>query len=149
MQIDCDRKYLSQPFAHNKEKGMTLLEIIIVVALLGTLMAILVNNLTSSQDNAKEDQARIAMGNISQQLQMYKIYANRYPTTAQGLNALVENPGDGKKWRGPYIEKNKLEDPWGVPFNYESDGRKYKIISAGIDEEFGTEDDVTYPEEDK
>jgi general secretion pathway protein G len=132
------------------ERGMSLIEIIIVVALLGTLMAYMVSNLIGQSEEAKKDQTKLAMGVISQSLQMYRIHNNRYPTTDQGLNSLLTNPGgDAKGWRGPYIESNKLKDPWDQSFNYESDGRQYKIISGGPDAQIGSEDDIVYPEAEK
>lgn len=150
------KRNLTKPFAQDSShfhknnvrnsKGMTLIEILIVIALLGTLMAILVTNLSDTSERAKEDQARIAMGTIAQSLQLYRVHNNKYPTTAQGLDALVSNPGDSKRWRGPYIEKEKLNDPWGSPFDYTSDGRKYEIVSAGSDSTMGTEKDIYYPE---
>lgn len=146
------QRTLSRPFVKNgvsSSSGMTLLEIIIVVALLGTLMAILVRNLTDTADQAKIDQTKIAMGNIAQSLQLYRVHNNSYPTTSQGLDALVTNPGESPRWRGPYIEKDKLKDPWGNDFGYNSDGRKYEIISAGPDGQFETEDDIRYPERDE
>ena len=129
------------------QKGMSLIEIIIVVALLGTLMAYMVSNLIGQSEEAKKDQTKLAMGVIQQSLQMYRIHNNKYPTTDHGTNALLTNPGDSKSWRGPYIEQNKLSDPWGNPFTYESDGRQFKIVSGGPDGQLGNEDDITYPEE--
>ena len=132
---------------HGRRQGMSLIEIIIVVALLGTLMAYMVSNLINTSEEAKKDQTKLAMGVIQQALQMYRIHNNRYPTADQGLDALLSNPGNAKNWRGPYIEDNKLSDPWGERFSYESDGRTYKIISGGPDLGVGSEDDITYPEE--
>jgi general secretion pathway protein G len=134
---------LARPLATG-ERGMSLIEIIIVVALLGTLMAYMVSNLIGQSEEAKKDQTKLAQGVISQSLQMYRIHNNKYPPD---LNALLTNPGDTKSWRGPYIEANKLKDPWGNDFKYESDGRNYKIISPGPDGQFGNEDDISYPEE--
>ena len=129
------------------QRGMSLIEIIIVVALLGTLMAYMVSNLIGQSENAKKDQTKLAMGVIQQSLQMYRVHNNKYPTTDQGLAALMTNPGDVKSWRGPYIEENKLSDPWGSKFSYESDGRQFKIISPGPDQQQGNEDDISYPED--
>ncbi len=132
---------------HKKEAGMTLLEIIIVVALLGTLGVYLITNLTQQADTAKIDQTKLAIGNIRQALQLYRVHLKRYPTTDAGLQALLENPGD-KRWRGPYIDNhNKLLDPWDAEFEYESDGRIVKIMSAGPDFQMGTDDDIIWPEE--
>lgn len=128
------------------ERGMSLIEIIIVVALLGTLMAYMVSNLIGQSEEAKKDQTRLAMGVIQQSLQMYRIHNNKYPTTEQGLKALLENPGDSKSWRGPYIEPNKLKDPWQADFAFDGDGRAFKIISGGPDNTIGNEDDITYPD---
>jgi general secretion pathway protein G len=139
---------LLTPLAPGRQRGMSLIEIIIVVALLGTLMAYMVSNLIGQSEEAKKDQTKLAMGVIQQSLQMYRIHNNRYPGTDQGLNALLNNPGDSKSWRGPYIETNKLSDPWGNQFNYESDGRQFKIISGGPDGTMGNGDDITYPEAD-
>ena len=135
-------------FEKSRESGMSLIEIIIVVALLGTLMTFMVRNLIGQSEEAKKDQTRLAMGVIQQNLQMYRIHNNRYPTTDQGLDALFKDPGTSKNWRGPYVDsENKLDDPWGERFSYESDGRDYKIISGGPDLQVGSEDDIIYPEE--
>jgi general secretion pathway protein G len=137
---------LARPFGpHEGKKGMTLIEIIIVVALLATLMAILVTNITKQGDEARVDQARIGMGGIAQALQMYRVHNNSYPTTQQGLGALVTDPGNASRWRGPYIEKEKLLDPWSNEYGYESDGRKFQIISGGLDGQIGGADDIFYP----
>ena len=126
--------------------GMTLLEIIIVVALLGTLGVYLITNLTQQADTAKIDQTKLAIGNIRQALQLYRVHLKKYPTTDAGLQVLLENPGD-KRWRGPYLDNaNKLLDPWDAEFEYESDGRNIKITSPGPDFEIGTDDDIIWPE---
>ena len=124
---------------------MSLIEIILVISLMATIMAVLVRNLTGRQEEALKDTAKLGMQQLMQNLQEYKIHNYRYPATDQGLNALVENPGS-KRWRGPYVEKEKLNDPWDTPYGYESDGRNVKIISAGPDAQQGTEDDITFPE---
>src|SRR5690606_6581853 len=81
------------------KRGMSLIEIIIVVALLGTLMAYMVSNLINTSEEAKKDQTKLAMGVIQQALQMYRIHNNRYPTAEQGLDSLLSNPGNAKNWR--------------------------------------------------
>ncbi len=144
------KSMLLRPFEPRQgKKGMTLIEIIIVIALLGTLMAILVTNLTSSQDAAREDQARLGMGGIAQSLQLYRVHNNSYPTTAQGLNALVTAPSDAPRWRGPYTEAEKLKDPWGNPYEYSSDGRKFELVSGGLDGKVGGPKSIYYPERSK
>lgn len=134
---------LAKPFSSDRRRGMTLMEIIIVIAILGTMMTLLITNLSSKADKAKEDQTKIAMGNIRMNLDVYRVHNNRYPSS---LQALLENPGDAKNWRGPYAEPKQLKDAWDSEYGYESDGRNFKIISGGMDGTLGTDDDITYPE---
>ena len=132
-----------------KEKGMTLIEIIIVITLIGGLFAILVTNVMDQADSAKEDQVGIQFGTITQSLQLYRLHNGKYPTTEQGMDALLEKPADAKRWRGPYIEKAKLQDPWGNPIEYESNGGSFKLTSPGKNGQLGDDDDIFYPEEEK
>ncbi len=145
-QLSNQNKRVTAPEGHEKEAGMTLLEIIIVVALLGTLGVYLITNLTQQADTAKIDQTKLAIGNIRQALQLYRVHMKKFPTTDVGLQVLLENPGD-KRWRGPYLDnEKKLFDPWDTEFEYESDGRNVKIMSAGPDFQMGTDDDIVWPE---
>src|SRR4051812_16657291 len=105
------------------QKGMTLLEIMIVVALIGGLLAVLGRNLFSQRDNARIGQARIQMNEIAKALEMFYTSCNYYPATEQGLAALLEAPqGEPAcpNWGPePYVKKNLLKDPWGHDFHYE------------------------------
>jgi general secretion pathway protein G len=140
------RRKLTKPFGLVAEVGMSMIEIMIVISLIGILMTYIIRNVMQSADNAKADQAKIGMNMLIQDLQRYKLDNNKYPTTEQGLKALLSNPGgDVKNWRGPYTEDNKINDPFGVEFQYESDGRTVKMTSAGVDQTMGTADDITYP----
>ena len=137
---------LSLPFRKTgAEHGMSLIEIIIVIALMGTLMTIVITNLTGRQDTAMEDAARLSMAQLQNNLQLYRVHSYKYPTTEEGLDALLTAPSNNTKWRGPYAERQKLNDPWGTKFEYESNGSEFKIISAGKDQVVGTEDDIQYP----
>lgn len=139
---------IHRPNAKNS-KGMTLIEIIIVIALLATLMAILATNVMKTAESAKEDQARIAMQSLAQALQMYRVHNYKYPTTEQGLDALLRDPGSTKRWRGPYVEsEQKLNDPWGNRLEYESDGTVFRMTSMGTDGQLGTANDIHFPERD-
>jgi general secretion pathway protein G len=141
------KQSLLKPFAKSSsKKGMTIIEILIVIAIMASLLAILARNFSDQADSAREDQARIAMGAIAQSLQLYKVHNNQYPQTAQGLEALVKDPGGSKRWRGPYLEEGKLLDPWGQKFDYQSDGRSFQMICGGKDQTIGTGDDIFYPE---
>jgi general secretion pathway protein G len=138
--------FFTKPLSLVAEAGMSMIEIMIVISLIGILMTYIIRNVMQSAENAKADQAKIGMNMLIQDLQRYKLDNNKYPTSEQGLNALLTNPGgDVKNWRGPYTEDNKINDPWGVPFAYESDGRTVKLISSGSDQNMGSEDDIVYP----
>jgi len=143
------KSIIAKPFSGTKsaEEGMSIIEIIIVIALIGGIMSVIITNVMKSAENAQVDTAKIAMQRLSQKLTMYRVDNNRYPTTEQGLEALISAPADAKRWRGPYVEDDKLNDPWGGKFEYESDGKVYKIRSAGPDGTPGSEDDFSYPEE--
>lgn len=132
----------------NKEAGMTIIEILIVISLMGVIMALVVSNLTDSRDEAMRDAAKIGMGQLDSQLQMYRVHNFRFPTTEQGLGALVAKPSSGAtRWRGPYADESKLKDPWGNDYQYEIEGKNFKISSPGPDGVMGNEDDVYYPED--
>jgi general secretion pathway protein G len=129
------------------EAGMSMIEIMIVVSLIGILMAYIVRNVMGAADNAKKDQTKIVFNMLMQDLQRYKLDNNKYPTSDQGLQALLSNPGgEAKNWRGPYTEDNKIQDPWGEKIGYESDGRTIKLQSSGPNQTMGDEDDLFYPE---
>jgi general secretion pathway protein G len=144
------RGIIGRPFGAVAQAGMSMIEIMLVISLIGIMMTYLIRNIMGAADNAKADQAKIGMNMLIQDMQRYKLDNNKYPTTEQGINALITNPGgDVKNWRGPYTEENKINDPWANPFKYESDGRTVKMRSSGIDQIFDTPDDVTYPPNDK
>lgn len=131
-----------------RQAGMTIIEILIVIALIGTIMTIVMTNVLQKSDEAKVDLARIAASQLENALRLYKLNNNRYPTTEETLQALLVAPAGAKNWRGPYTEPDKLKDPWGNDFGYESTGSKsFKIRSPGQDSELNTEDDVVHPPE--
>lgn len=129
------------------QAGMTIIEILIVIALMGTILTLIATNILDVGESARLDTAKIGMQKIQSSLDMYRIHNYRYPSTEQGLQALVVKPQEGTRWRGPYIDNNQLKDPWDNPYQYESDGRTFKIISPGPDGTFGTADDLVYPDD--
>jgi general secretion pathway protein G len=128
----------------NRESGMSLIEIIIVMALISGVMAVIMGSVAAGNRTAKEREAELAFGNLRTAINMYRLATNKVPTTEQGLKALIENPGVSN-WHGPYCEADLLKDPWGNDIRYESDGKKMHFTSAGDDEKFDTEDDITWP----
>src|SRR5260221_13580137 len=94
--------------------GMTLIEIVVVLVLIGIVLGIVGGNFIGRGEKAKADAAKIEIGQIGQALDLYKLEVGRYPTTQEGLQALVQQPAGGGNWDGPYWKKSTLpKDPWG------------------------------------
>jgi len=128
-------------------KGFTLLEIIVVVFILGLLAAIVAPKIIGRTDEARITQAKVQMKSFETALKLFKLDNGFYPSTEQGLDALVEKPTVGdipQKYReGGYLEQKKIPlDPWGNPYVYISPGIQgdFDIISYGADRKEGGED---------
>ena len=130
------------------ERGMTLIEIMIVIAIIGSIMAIVGVNAKKAFDKSKVSNAKLQMGELSKSLDQYNIDCNSYPPN---LEALLSKPGDGCANWGPqaYTKKKLLIDPWGHPFIYESQGGTYTLLSLGRDGKQGGDGlDADIPSED-
>lgn len=130
--------------SHNKlmsnKKGFTLIEIMVVMVILGILAGLIVPRIIGRPDEARRMKAKIQIQSLETALQLYKLDTGDYPSTEQGLPALVEPPSTGelaKAWReGGYLEKGKVPmDPWGNDYIYLSPGTHgdYDIVSYGAD----------------
>ena len=133
-------------YNNNLKKGFTLIEIMLVVIIIGIIGAMVFPRLTGHAREARITQARTQIEGFRSALQMYEMHNDRFPTTEQGLSALVTEPSTNPppNWRGPYIETIP-DDPWGNPYQYRSpgqDGRDYEIVSYGPDGIEGTDDDI-------
>jgi general secretion pathway protein G len=125
------------------ESGFSLIEIIIVLGILGTLIAVLIGNLGGGAEKAKAKSTTVKAGQIQQNLLRYQSDVGKLPTTAEGLTSLTTNPGNGK-WGGPYGTEEDYKDDWGNSFEYELSPKGAKLTSPGIDGQVGTEDDLVY-----
>jgi general secretion pathway protein G len=124
-----------------EQAGMTLIEIMIVIAIIAGLMAVLGTSAVKYLNNAHVQTARIQIKEVSKEIEAYNLSCNSYPTTDQGLQALVTSPGQDvcPNWGPePYLKKIP-KDPWGTPFIYESDGANYELRSLGRDRKEGGE----------
>lgn len=136
------------PRALSGNSGFSLIELMVVVIILGILAMYIGPKLMGRTEQAKAVQARVQMEGLETALKLYKLDTGTYPTTEQGLQALVERPETGnvsQNWRkGGYLEKGKVpKDPWGNEFVYLSPGIQgdYDIISYGADGVPGGEDE--------
>jgi len=132
------------PCAYGGAAGFTFIEIMVVVAILAILAALVVPRIMGRTDDAKRTAAKVQIRNIEGALQLYKLDNGVYPSTEQGLKALVEKPSVGvipKKWKlGGYLPKLPV-DSWQNPYKYLSPSPKgdYEVISLGTDGEVGGE----------
>ncbi len=132
------------PDVLRNQRGFTFIEIMVVVAILAILAALVVPRIMGRTDDAKRTAAKVQIRNIEGALQLYKLDNGVYPSSEQGLRALVEKPSVGvipKKWKvGGYLPKLP-EDSWGNPYKYLSPSPKgdYEIMSLGTDGEVGGE----------
>ena len=132
--------------AKTDERGFTLIELMVVIVILGILAGLIIPRIMGRPGEAKQAKARLQIESLETALKLYKLDNGTYPTTEQGLQALVEPPSVGtpaKNWRqGGYLEKGKVpKDPWGNDFIYVSPGAHgdYDLSSLGADGQPGGE----------
>jgi general secretion pathway protein G len=128
------------------ERGFTLIELMVVIVILGILAGLIIPRIMGRPDEARRAKARMQIESIETALKLYKLDSGNYPTTEQGLQALVEQPSVGppaKNWRqGGYLERGKVpKDPWDKDFVYISPGAHgdFDLSSLGADGEPGGE----------
>ena len=108
---------------NNRQKGFTLVEIMVVVVIIGILAATIIPQFIGTTQDAKVSAAKAQIAELESAVERFYIHMDRYPTTEEGLNVLVNPPSgdDARNWRGPYI-KLLRNDPWGNPYQYLSPG---------------------------
>jgi general secretion pathway protein G len=122
------------------EAGFTLVEVLIVLAIVALLATVITPQVLRYFGQAKTDTARIQLSAISSALELYVLDNGSYPSQQAGLSALVRPPADAPRWQGPYLKKTGgLVDPWGRPYQYRIPGRQspYEIFSLGRDNAVG------------
>jgi len=121
-------------------RGFTLIELLVVLMILGLIAGVIGPRVVGYLGGAKSDTAKLQIEEIGASLDLYKLEVGRYPTTEEGLQALVQAPTGSTGWRGPYLKKKVVpKDPWGNPYRYASPGQNgpYDISSYGADNRQG------------
>lgn len=116
------------------QSGFTLVELLVVVAILGLLAAIATPMVLRHLADAKVDTAQVQISQLATALDLYKLDNGRYPTTEEGLVALTTAPPDAPRWRGPYLSGDgSLVDPWGHAYIYHSPGetKEFDLSTSG------------------
>jgi len=127
------------------KKVFTLIELLLVVIIIGALASMVLPRFTGRSEQAKIAAAKADIeANIPTALKLYDLDNGAFPTTQEGLNALLVKPPSASNWRGPYLEKKPI-DPWGREYKYRSPGTHrvdYDLYSLGKDGQEGTADDI-------
>jgi len=134
-----------------QRKGFTLLELMVVIIILGLLASIVLPNLMGQASQAKKGTVCTQMKVISNVLKNYKFLLGNFPSTEEGLDALVKNPDPNRYTNypdGSFLDEGRLpKDAWGHPFYYTNDDSEFEIISLGADAKEGGDgenSDITY-----
>jgi len=122
------------------ESGFTLIEVLLVVAILGILAGVVVVNFSGRQKQAMIRATRASIAAVCTAIDLYEVDTGRYPSS---LQSLVNSDGS-PNWSGPYIKGGVPMDAWGTTFGYQQQGEGgYKVVSAGPDQSMGSGDDIT------
>jgi general secretion pathway protein G len=127
-------------------RAFTLIELLLVLVILATLAALVVPKFTKRSEQAKITGAGVDISNIDVALDAFEIDCGRYPSTEEGIRALLDQPQGLTGWRGPYLKRGVPKDTWGNPYIYRYPGQHnvngYDLYSFGPDGQEGGGDDI-------
>ena len=128
-------------YARRPQSGFTLLELLVVLVVLGLLAGIVAPKYFAQLGRSEVKVAKAQIEGLSKALDLYRLEVGHYPSTEQGLQALVTAPTDEPRWTGPYLQKKIPQDPWGHNYNYRYPGEnsEYDLLSLGKDGQPGGE----------
>ena len=144
-------RFHSLPGRCSANKGFTLIELLLVITIIGVLAGLVIPRYVRRAEQAKVTAAQADIsGNLAAALELYELDNGQFPTTAQGLRALLEKPAIPPvpgNWNGPYLRGKSLKDPWGTEYQYQCPSNKpgydYFVLSHGPDGVAGGEDDCS------
>ena len=116
-------------------RGFTLIELLVVLAILTLLAGLVGPRVLNQLGGAKSKTAGVQISDLDKSLELFKLDVGRYPTTEEGLGALITKPGSVNGWTGPYLKGGLPSDPWGYPYRYANPGPSggIEILSLGAD----------------
>lgn len=117
-------------------RGFTLIELLVVLVILGLLAGLVGPQVMKYLSSANTDTARLQVENLNTALDAYRLEVGRYPSTTEGLLALIQAPPGANRWNGPYLKKSLVpKDPWGNDYHYVAPGQHgpYDLYSLGAD----------------
>jgi general secretion pathway protein G len=127
---------------NRRQTGFTLLELLVVLGIIAMLAGLVGPQVMKHMGESKVKAAKVQIEDLAQTLDMYKLDVGSYPTSDQGLEALIESPDGAQRWNGPYLRKSKVPlDPWQQEYKYTSPGEhgKFDVSSMGADGKEGGE----------
>ena len=146
MRTEMKQRKVMQKRNSRQARGFSLMELLLVLVILGVLAALVVPKFTNRSQQARETAAKADISSIGLALDAFEIDNGRYPTTEEGMGALVQRPASATNWTGPYLKKGEPKDPWGNPYIYRYPGQNnpdsYDLYSTGPDGREGG-DDIT------
>jgi general secretion pathway protein G len=137
----------NRAMVRSNQQGFTLIEVMVVVVILGIMAALIVPNVIGQGDKARVGTTKSTLSTVANALDLYKLDNHKYPTTQEGLDALINKPASAKDWlAGGYIKGGLPKDGWGNDLQYVapgSGGRAFDLYSFGADgKEGGEENDA-------
>jgi general secretion pathway protein G len=121
-------------YPHPLQAGFSLVEMLVVLVIIGLIMGLVGPRVLSYLSDSRVKAARLQIESFSNSLDLFYVDTGRYPSTQEGLGALLERPPDAERWSGPYLRSNSVpSDPWGTPYVYRSPGAHgaYDLMSYG------------------
>jgi len=145
MKVFSDKTGMRLTTRSTLNKAFTLVELLLVLVILAVLAAVVVPKFTARSEQARITAAKTDIRVLENALEMFEVDNGRYPTTEEGLGALLSEPMNVRNWQGPYLRRGMPVDPWDSPYQYRfpgSQGTGFDLLSFGPDGREGGTDDI-------